>query len=92
MIVAALGCDTQIAWLPLASTKVEPARLDMAPWASGEIILSRVVRYQLGFVFQAGSLILPLRAATSHGTCEAAMNAAFSASKEAANCALSRNK
>src|SRR2546428_7356215 len=65
--------------------------------ASGGIILSSVVtRYQLGFDFQAGLLIFPPRAFTPHGTCESAMNAAFSTStspaKEAGNFALSRNR
>src|SRR3984957_15726994 len=86
-----------MAWLPLTSTTVEPARLDMARWASGGIISSSVTtRYQLGLVFHAGSLISPLRAATPHGTWESPMNAAFSgstsAAKEAGNFALSRNK
>src|SRR5712692_716975 len=86
-----------MAWLPLTSTTVEPARLDMERWALGGIILSSVtIRYQLGFVFHAGSLILPLRASTPHGTWESAMNAAFSTSTSAANeawnLALSRNR
>src|SRR6266568_1696596 len=58
---------------------VEPVRLDMKRWAGGGIILSSVAtRYQLGLVFHAGSLIVPLRAPTPHGTWESAMNAAFS--------------
>src|SRR2546422_884873 len=86
-----------MAWLPLTSTTVEPARLDMERWASGGIILSSVaIRYQLGLALHAGSLILALRAATPHGTWESAMNAAFSVStsapKEAGDFALSRNK
>src|SRR5947209_5434195 len=86
-----------MAWLPLASTTVAPARLDMNRWAGGGIILSSVATiYQLGLAFHAGSLIVPLSAATPHGTWEAAMNAAFSAltsaAKEAWNFALSRNK
>src|SRR5216683_3384901 len=86
-----------MAWLPFASTTVEPARLDMKRWASGGIILSSVaIKYQLGFDFHAGSLIVPLGASTPHGTCESAMNAAFSGStspaKEAGNFALSSNK
>src|SRR5260370_31116793 len=86
-----------MAWLPLTSTTVAPARLDMARWASGGIILSSVVTmYQLGLVLQAGSLIAPLMAPTPHGTWESAMNAAFSgstsAAKETGNFALSRNK
>ena len=42
------------AWLPLTSTTVEPARLDMARWASGgdHLVVSRD-QVQLGFVFQA---------------------------------------
>src|SRR2546427_1167697 len=65
--------------------------------ASGGIILSSVVtRYQLGFDFQAGWLIFPPRAPTPHGTCESAMNPAFSLStspaKAAGNFALSRNR
>ncbi len=45
------------------------ARLDMKRCASGGIILSSVaIRYQLGLVFQAGSLIVPLSASTPHGT------------------------
>src|SRR5262245_44290515 len=69
----------------------------MKRWAAGGIILSSVVtRYQLGFVFQAGSVIAPARAATPQGTCESAMNAAFSGStspaKESRNLFLSRNK
>src|SRR5260370_38222807 len=86
-----------MAWLPLTSTTVEPARLDMERWAAGGIILSSVTtRYQLGFAFHAASLIAPLRAATPHGTWESAIKAAFSAStsaaKEARNFALSRNR
>src|SRR3981081_62466 len=86
-----------MAWLPLTSTTVAPARLDMARWASGGIILSSVVTmYQLGFAFHAGSLIVPLMAPKPHGTWESAINAAFSgstsAAKEAGNFALSRNK
>src|SRR5437773_12557799 len=54
---------------------VEPARLDMERCASGGIILSSVeTRYQLGFVFHAGSGSAPLRASRPHGTCESAMN------------------
>src|SRR5712671_3345274 len=86
-----------MAWLPLTSTTVAPARLDIARWASGGIILSSVVtRYQLGFVLHAGSLIAPLMAPMPHGTWESAMNAArcgsTSAAKEAGNFALSRKR
>src|SRR5438552_15949481 len=93
----ACGCDTYTEWLPLTSTTVEPARLDIARWASGGIILFSVeTRYQLGFVFHAGSVTAPLSASSPHGTCESAMNAAASAltsaANDARNCARSRNR
>src|SRR5215469_11431897 len=69
----AWGCDTYTEWLPLTSTTVEPARLDIARCASGGIILSSVVsRYQLGFVFHAGCVMAPPSASTPHGTWESA--------------------
>src|SRR2546422_10192614 len=69
----------------------------MARGASGGIILSSVeTRYQLGFVFHAGSATAPFRASTPHGTCESAMNDAASgltsAAKDARNCARSRKR
>src|SRR2546425_5821387 len=69
----------------------------MKRWAAGGIILSSVAtKYQLGLVFHAGSLIVPLSASMPHGTWESAMNAAVSAStspaNEAGDFALSRNK
>jgi hypothetical protein len=43
--------------LIVTSATVEPARFDIARWASGGIILSSVAtRYQLGFVLHAGSV------------------------------------
>ena len=74
----AADCDTYIAWLPLTSTTTEPARLAIARWASGGIILSSVAtRYQLGLTLHAGSLIVPLRAPTPHGTWESARSPQF---------------
>src|SRR5580692_923062 len=69
----------------------------MALWASGGIILSSVViRYQLGFVLHAGSMIAPPSASTPHGTWESAMNEATSgftsAAKKAGNLVLSRKR
>src|SRR2546425_4597980 len=69
----------------------------MKRWAAGGIILSSVaIKYQLGLVFHAGSLIVPLSASMPHGTWESAMNAAVSAStspaNEAGNFALSRDR
>src|SRR5262245_54823872 len=74
---------------------MEPARFDIARWASGGIILSSVAtRYQLGLVFHAGRLMVPASASTPHGTWESAMKAALSLgrspAKLAANYALSR--
>ena len=63
-----------------ASATVAPARFAIARCASGGIIRSSVdTRYQLGFVFHAGSLTAPLSASGPYGTCESAMNAAASA-------------
>src|SRR6266481_2444407 len=81
----------------LTSTIIAPARFAICRWASGGIILSSVVsRYQLGFAFHAGSLTVPFSAFTPHGTCESAMNAAFSGltspAKNAGNLALSNSK
>src|SRR2546422_8357665 len=69
----------------------------MKRWAAGGIILSSLaIKYQLGLVFHAGSLIVPLSASMPHGTWESAMNAAVSAStspaNEAGDFALSRNR
>src|SRR5258705_10701662 len=84
-------------WLPFASTTFEPARLDIARWASGGIILSSVVTmYQLGFDLHAGSVTAPANASRPQGTCASAMNAAVSgltsAAKDAGNFALSRKR
>jgi hypothetical protein len=66
-----------MAWLPAASTTVEPARSDMARCAGGGFIRSSVAtRYQLGLGRQAASVIDPPRASTPHGTCESAMKEA----------------
>src|SRR5215470_19671868 len=69
----------------------------MTRCASGGIILSSVeTRYQLGFVFQAGSVTAPLSASSPHGTCESAMNdasfALTSAANDTRNFARSRNR
>src|SRR5882672_6881520 len=84
-------------WLPLTSTTVDPARLDIARCASGGIILSSVAtRYQLGRAFQAGSVTAPLSASSPQGTCESAMkvaaSVATSAANDAWNFALSRKR
>jgi hypothetical protein len=70
MIAAtAAGYETWTEWLAATSSTVEPARSDIICWAGGGIIRSSVVRrYQLGLFRQAGSLIVPPRASTPHGT------------------------
>src|SRR4026209_793980 len=75
-----------MAWLPLTSLTVEPARWDINCCAGGGIILSSVTsRYQLDLVFHAGVLTAPLRASNPQGTWEFAMNSAFSGATSAAN-------
>src|SRR6266545_3658554 len=82
----AAGCDRKIEWLPATSTMVAPARSAIERWAGGGIIRSSVAtKYQVGLLRHAGSLIVPLRASTPHGTCESAMNAACSALRSPAN-------
>jgi hypothetical protein len=91
LFVAGFSSDDDVAMT------VAPARFDIARCAGGGIIWSSVAtKYQLGFVFQAALLMVPLNASTPHGTCESAMNAALSgatsAANEAGNLALSRNR
>src|SRR5690606_36895987 len=63
----AVGFETWIALLPLASVTGAPARLACARCASGWIILSSgETRYQLGFTFHAGAVTLTSSAATAH--------------------------
>src|SRR5258706_13107134 len=73
-------------WLPATSTTVEPARFDIPCCAAGGIIRSDVaMRYQLGFVFHAGSVTGPFNAFTPQGTCELAMKSALACGTSAAN-------
>src|SRR5215467_2071978 len=91
----AAGCERYTEWLAATSVTAAPARSDMKCCAGGGIMRSCVVsRYQLGLIAQAGSVILPPRASTPHGTCESAMKAACSAGRSAANEAwnLSRSR
>jgi adenylate cyclase len=70
-----------MAWLPATSVVVAPARSAIICCAGGGIMRSSVaIRYQLGLLRQAGSLIAPPSASKPHGTCESAMNAASRAS------------
>jgi len=85
-----------MAWLPLTSTTVEPARLDMARWASGwnHLVLGGdQVPARLGpprgFADRAAN------GPQAHGTWESAINALFGVyvgRERGGNFALSRNK
>src|SRR3954452_2377271 len=91
----ASGLDRKIEWLPAVSTTVAPARSAIERCAGGGIIRSSVVtRYQLRLLRHAGSLIVPAKASTPHGTCESAMNSASSEGTSPANDAwnLSRSR
>src|SRR4029077_262407 len=93
----AWGCDRYTAWLILTSTTFAPARFDISRCASGGSILSSVVRRdQVGFAFHAASLMVPPSASTPRGTCESAMNSAFSGltspANDAGNFALSSSR
>src|SRR4029077_14204693 len=78
-------------WLAFTSTVVAWARFAIMRSCSGLIDRSSVATmYQVGFVFQAGFVILWVNASVEIGTCEIAMNSALSfgrsAAKSAANC------
>src|SRR6516225_6601406 len=85
------ACDAEI------SATVAPARLDMACWAGGGIILSSLaIMYQLGLVFHAGEVTSPEYAPTPQGTWDTAMKLArlgfTSAANDARNLAGSRRR
>jgi hypothetical protein len=74
----------RVAARDLGHGRTRPRRhLTLRRW--GIIRSSVATRYQLGLLRHAGSLIVPLRASTPHGTCESAMNAACSALTSPAN-------
>src|ERR1700681_771895 len=81
-------------WLAFTSTVVALARFAIIRSWSGLIDLSAVATmYQVGLVFQAGFATLWVNESVEIGTCDRAMNAAFSggmsAAKSAAKCAWS---
>lgn len=70
MIAAtASGCEIKTAWLPDWSTVLALARPAIIRCAGTGIILSSVAtRYQLGLLFQAGTVTSPFTASIPHGT------------------------
>src|SRR6476620_9234928 len=78
-------------WLAFTSTVLALARFAIMRSWSGLIDRSAVATmYQVGLVFQAGDVTLWVNESVEIGTCEIAMNHAFSggmsAAKSAANC------
>src|ERR1700726_3618733 len=81
-------------WLAFTSTVLALARFAIIRSWSGLIDRSAVATmYQVGFVFQAGFVTLWVNESVEIGTCDRAMNAAFSggmsAAKSAAKCSCS---
>src|SRR5580692_3996659 len=81
-------------WLAFTSTVLALARFAIIRSWSGLIDRSAVATmYQVGLVFQAGDVTLWVNASVEIGTCDTAMNAAFSLgmspAKSAAKCSCS---
>src|SRR5260370_6125716 len=81
-------------WLAFTSTVLASARFAIMRSWSGLIDRSAVATmYQVGLVFQAGDVALWVNESVEIGTCDTAMNAAFSfgmsAAKSAAKCSCS---
>src|ERR1700691_5534648 len=73
-------------WLEFTSTVLAWARFAIIRSWSGLIDRSAVATmYQVGLVFQAGDVTLWVNASVEIGTCDTAMNAAFSLGMSAAN-------
>src|SRR5580704_12156964 len=84
----------QATWLAFTSTVLALARFAIMRSWSGLIDRSAVATmYQVGLVFQAGDVTLWVNASVEIGTCDIAMNSAFSfgmsAAKSAAKCSSS---
>src|SRR6202161_213579 len=78
-------------WLaPFISTVLAWARFAIMRSWSGLIDRSALATmYQVGLVFQAGDVTLWVNESVEIGTCDIAMNAAFSGAKSAAKCSCS---
>src|SRR5580698_4426223 len=93
-LAVSFGKDIYATWLAFTSIVLALARFAIMRSWSGLIDRSSVATmYQVGFVFQAGDVILWANASVEIGTCDMAMNRATSggtsAAKSAAKCSWS---
>src|ERR1700685_3898355 len=93
-LAVSFGCDMYATSLEFTSTVFALARFAIMRSWSGLIDRSWVATmYQVGLVFQAGDLTWWVNASVEIGTCDTAMNHAFSggtsAAKSAAKCSCS---
>src|SRR5580698_3507219 len=93
-LAVSFGKDIYATWLAFTSTVLALARFAIIRSWIGLIDRSSLATmYQVGLVFQAGFVTLWAKQSVEIGTCEIAMNQAFSggmsAAKSAANCAWS---
>src|ERR1700685_2267185 len=93
-LAVSFGCDMYATSLEFTSTVLALARFAIMRSWSGLIDRSALATmYQVGLAFQAGDVTLWVEASVEIGTCEIAMNAAFSfgrsAAKSAAKCSCS---
>src|ERR1700733_1415568 len=90
-LAVSFGYDMYATWLAFTSTVLARARFAIIRSCSGLIDrFAAATMYQVGLVFQAGFVTLWVNESVEIGTCEIAMNHAFSggmsAAKSAANC------
>src|ERR1700722_3676305 len=84
-LAVSFGQDMYATWLAFTSTVLALARFAIIRSWSGLIDRSAVATmYQVGLVFQAGDVTLWVNESVEIGTCEIAMNAAFSGGMSAA--------
>src|SRR6266851_6077203 len=93
-LAVSFGCDMYATWLAFTSTVLALARFAIIRSWSGLIDRSAVATmYQVGLCFHAGFVTLWVNESVEIGTCDIAMNAAFSggmsAAKSAAKCSRS---
>src|SRR5271155_4600278 len=93
-LAASVGYEMYATWLAFTSTVLALARFAIIRSWSGLIDRSAAATmYHVGLVFQAGFVTLCVNESVEIGTCEIAMNHAFSgamsAAKSAANCSSS---
>src|SRR5208282_5797785 len=87
-LAVSFGWDMYATWLAFTSTVFARARFAIIRSCSGLMDRSALATmYQVGLVFQAGLVTLWVNESVEIGTCEMAMNAAFSAGMSAAKSA-----